>query len=145
MRLYSVDGLKVAFFGADLTDGLAVGTFLSVTRNAPTWTQKVNGIGGVVRMYNPDRSGFVSLQVDAESKEHQLLVTLANADAVSRSIVGPFLVRDTSTREVSYFNKTYISTIPPLEKGTTSTVFTWVFNFETAVRQSFDFNANVVP
>lgn len=145
MRQYSADGVKVSFFGADLSEGLAVGTFIQVARNAPTWSQKPNGLGGVVRLYNPDLSGSVSLQIDAESKTHQVLVTLANTDRVARAIVGPLLVTDKSTKEVAFFNKAYISTIPNLQKGTQSAVLSWIFNFEAVIHQSFGFDANVVP
>lgn len=144
MRQYSADGVKVSWFGINLDEGLAAGTFLQITRNAPTWTQKPNGLGGVVRLYNPDLSGSVSLQIDAESRTHQSLVTVALADRVSRSIVGPIVIRDQATREATVCNKAYISTVPNLQKGTQSTVLSWIFNFEAVITQSFGFDDNVV-
>lgn len=144
MRQYSADQVKVSWFGIDLGEGLASGTFLQITRNAPTWTQKSNGVGGVVRLFNPDLSGSASLQIDAESKTHQALVTVATADRLSRSIIGPMVITDTSTREVVLCNNSYISTVPNIQKGTQSTVLSWVFNFEAVVNQSFGFDQNVV-
>jgi hypothetical protein len=145
VRQYSADNVKVSWFGADLSEGLAAGTFLQVARNAPTWTQKPNGLGGVVRLYNPDLSGTVSLQIDAESKTHQVLVTLANTDRIARAIVGPLLVTDKTTAEVTLFNKAHISTIPNIQKGTQAAVLSWVFNFEAVINQSFALDRNVVP
>lgn len=145
MRQYSADGVKVSFFGADLSEGLASGTFIQIARNAPTWTQKPNGVGGIVRLFNRDLSGAASLQIDAESKTHQVLVTLANTDRLVRSIVGPLLITDKSTKEVTLCNKAYISTIPNIQKGTQAAVLSWVFNFEAVINQSFGFNANAVP
>lgn len=144
MRQYSADQIKVSWFGIDLGEGLAFGTFLQITRNAPTWTQKPNGVGGVVRMFNPDLSGSASLQIDAESKTNQALTTVATGDRLSRSIIGPLVITDKSTREVVVCNNAYISTVPNIQKGTQSTVLSWVFNFETVINQAFGFDRNVV-
>lgn len=144
MRQYSADGINVSWFGVDISSGLAQGTFIQITRSVPSWTMKANGVGGIVRMYNPDRSGTADLQIDGESSVHQSLITLANADDVSRSIVGPMVVRDRSTQEVVILNRAFILSIPTLTKGTQSSVFSWSFGFETELVQSFDFNANAV-
>lgn len=95
-------------------------------------------------MFNPDLSGFASLQIDAESKTNQSLVTVATADRLSRSIVGPMLITDKSTREVVLCNGAYISSVPNIQKGTQSTVLSWIFNFEAVINQSFGFDRNVV-
>ena len=145
MRQYSADRVKVSFFGADLSEGLASGTFIRIARNSSTWTQKSNGVGGVVHLFNRDLSGEASLQIDAESKVHQILVTLANTDRLVRSIVGPLLITDKNTKEVTLCNKARISTIPNIQKGTQAAVLSWVFIFEAVVNQSFGFNANAVP
>ena len=144
MRQYSADGIKVSWFGVDISSGLAQGTFIQIARTSPSWTIKSNGVGGIVRMYNPDRSGTADLQIDAESSVHQSLITLANSDDITRSIVGPMVVRDLSTQEVVLLNRAFILSIPVLTKGTQSSVFSWSFGFETEIVQSFDFNANAV-
>lgn len=144
MRQYSADQVEVSFFGASLTEGLASGTFIQVTRNAPTWTQKPDGMGRVVRLYNPDRSGTCSIQIDAESRTHQALVTLANADALSRSIIGPLVITDKTTREVTLLNNAQIESVPDLQKGTQATVLSWIFLFEAVLSQPFGFDRNVV-
>lgn len=149
MRQYSPDLIEVtwAVIGAipvDLKEGLAKGTFIQPTRNAPTWTQRPNGVGGIVRLYNPDRSGFLTFLIDMESKQHQQLITLGNADVLTRSLTGPIVVRDGNTKEIAFYNKAYIATIPDIPKGVTTGVVPWRFNFETFVQQPFGFNENVV-
>ncbi len=144
MRQFASDLIKVSFFGLDITPGLAQGTFLQVTRNADAWSQKPNGIGGVLHLFNPDKSGEMSLQIDGESRTHQELVTFHNADLISRSLAGPLMVWDVNTKEISYYNKARIKTLPNLQKGTQSTIYTWVWIFGQEVRQPFGFNNNVV-
>lgn len=144
MRQYSADQVAITWFGVDLGEGLARGTFLQVSRNAETWTQKPNGMGGVVRMYNPDLSGSAALTLDAESYTHQALVTVATADRITRAAVGPMVVTDLSTREVIVLSNAYIATVPNIQKGTQPTALTWRFNFEAVISQSFGFNNNRV-
>jgi hypothetical protein len=133
----------------DLTNGLAAGTFIQPARNAPTWTQKPDGMGHVVRMYNRDHSGSLTLLIDMESREHQELVTIANVDLISRAIIGPMVIKDDNTKEVAFYDRAYIATIPDIPKGLTSGVIPWVFNYQRSIQQPGvtkdpTFNANVV-
>ncbi len=144
MRQYSSDRVKVSFFGVDLTEGLASGTFLQEAHGSSAWSFKPNGLGGIVRMFDPNRSGQLSLQVDAESRTNQVLITFHNADLITRSVAGPLIVNDLSTREITYYNKAFILNHPNNQKATTSTVLTWSFGYERFIRQGFGFDNNVV-
>jgi hypothetical protein len=95
-------------------------------------------------MFNPDTSGRLAISIDRESGTHQQLITLGNADIVTRSIVGPMIITDGNTRSVSFYNKTRIASIPNLTAGTGPSVVAWVFLFSQTVTQSFGFNNNVV-
>lgn len=130
MKQYAIDKVEVSWQGLDLKPGLAAGTSITETRNAPTYTQKPTGQGRVVRIKNPDRSGTLSIVVDQESNAHQDLRTLAQADRVSSNIVGTFAVVDQTSGEVFFWKNAYISTEPDEIRGTESQTFTWVFNFE---------------
>ena len=145
MRQYSSDQVKVGWtFAGDLTPGLASGTFIQPVRNRPTWRQKPDGMGNTIRMFNPDASGALTLLMDGESREHQLLMTLANTDRRLQTFVAPLLVRDLNTREVWVFNKSYIATTPDVPKGVAGAIVPWLFLFQSVIQQSFGFNRNVV-
>lgn len=128
----------------DLTPGLALGTFVIPRRNAPDWIDKPDGMGGSVRMYTRNRTGSVTILLDAVSREHQLLVTMANLDIILRSLVGPIVVMDYNMNVVTYYNGAYISAAPDVPKGSATAIIPWRFNFENFAEQSFGFNANVV-
>jgi len=149
MRQHSPDLIEATWavlnaVPVDLKEGFGVGTFVQPTRNAPTWTQSPNGVGGIVRRYSPDRSGSITFLIDAESKQHQQLITLGNADVLLRSLTGALVVRDGNTKEFAFYNKAYIATIPDIPKGVSAAIIPWRFNFETFVQQPFGFNENVV-
>jgi hypothetical protein len=95
-------------------------------------------------MYNADRSGTITLLIDQESHEHQLLMTLANTDLIARAVVGPLVVTDWNTKEIAYYNRAFIASMPDIPKGVTAGVIPWRFLFETFLQQPFAFNANVV-
>jgi hypothetical protein len=144
VRGYSPDLISLSWYGLDLSPGLAQGSFISVTRNAPTWTQKPDGVGGVVRMFNPDTSGEVAVLIDQESAVNQDLIAIATADRFVRVAVAPLILIDNSAREIVTFSAAYPSTIPDPQRGTASTVLSWIFNFETLVQLPLDKNANRV-
>lgn len=131
MRQYMADLVELNWFGLDLKPGLAAGTFITEARNAPSWTQKPSGARPrVVRVFNPDRSGTVSVVVDQESAEHQRLRQLAAQDRATRSIVGVMTMKDGASGETVYYRNAYIQTEPDETRGVESATFTWVFLFE---------------
>jgi hypothetical protein len=95
-------------------------------------------------MFNPDTSGEVAVLIDQESGVNQALVALATVDRFVRSAVAPLILIDNSAREIITFSSSYISTIPDPQRGTASTILTWIFNFETVVQLPLDQNANRV-
>lgn len=149
MRQHSPDLIEItwALLGLapiDFKPGLAEGAHIIPKRNAPNWTQLPDGVGGILRMRNPDRSGTLTINIDQESRTHQELITASNADDITLSITGPIVERDGNTRKVTTWTKAYIIVIPDVPRGTTSGIAAWVFNFESVFEQPFDFNANLV-
>ncbi len=145
MRNYASDAVAIAWLGVvSLADGLARGTFVRETRASPSWVYKPTGLGDSVPMFHPDTSGQLELTMDRESREHVILMTLANADRLSRSIVGPMMIRDTNTGLVQLYNKARIQVIPNYTAGTGPSTVTWVFLFAQAVGQTFGADNNTV-
>jgi hypothetical protein len=132
MKQYSIDTVELTWLGLDFKEGLAVGSSITEARNAPTFTMKPRGLGGAVRIYNPDRTGTVSVIVDQESQLHQSLKALANAERVAsgRDKVADMVLKDTASGEEITWVNSFITTVPDRIRGTESQTFTWVFGFE---------------
>lgn len=132
MRQYSIDNVELSWLSLDLKEGLAEGTSITEARNAPTFTQKMSGLGKGRRVYNPDRSGTVSIVMDQESVTHQKLKGIANSEKnpATRDKVGNLVLRDLSSGEEIRWKNAYITSIPDRIRGTESQTFTWVFAFE---------------
>lgn len=144
MRQYSIDQVEIGWLGVDFKEGIAQGSVITEARTTPSWTNKPTGNGRVVRVYNPDRSGTLSILVDQESKLHQRLRSLAIADRQTRNIVGAMTIKDFSNNETMVFTNAYIATEPDEVKATESSTLTWVFNYEQANKGPALDDANLV-
>jgi hypothetical protein len=144
MRQYASDKVVVSWTGLDLTPGLAEGSFVVIRRNVPTWTQRDNGVGGTIRLFNPSRSGEVDLLLDTESKTHQQLLILASVDRLTKAIQAPLIVFDGNTRETFVFTNAYLMTEPDEQRATTSVEVTWTFAFTTIEHVPNPSDQNVV-
>ena len=145
MRQYSIDRVQVSWLLLDLTEGIAARSSIAETRNNPSWTVKQTGYGKIVRVFNPDRSGQITIQIDQESETQQQLRFFADADAASRASVGDMIIADTSSGEIFTYGNAFIMTEPDEGRGTESLVFPWVWHFETFIKTiHLGLTANVV-
>lgn len=130
MRQYSIDHVELAWQGLDLKEGLAAGSSVTEARTAPSWTMKTSAVGEGIRTFNPDRSATISILVNQESKLHQQLRQLAESDRLSRNIVGPMVLKDTTSGEQMTYVNAFITVDPDEIRATESSDFTWVFMCE---------------
>jgi hypothetical protein len=145
VRQYSIDRVEVSWAGLDLTEGIAAGTSIVEARTSPSFSIKPTGYGKVVRVFNPDRSGQITITMDQESQIHQALRGIAILDALSRGSVFPLIIHDASTGETFQYTNAFLMTEPDESRGTESATFPWVWMFERVDKVPQPGNANVVP
>lgn len=144
MRQYSIDQVTCSWLGNDLMEGIAEGTSIQEARATQSWSIKMGGRGKGTRVYNPNRSGTLTLTVDQESQLHQNLKAIAKADRISRDKVGPLVLKDNSSGEVIVYLNAFILTDPDEARGTESQTFAWLFGFEDKKTDSPEKLTNVV-
>lgn len=144
MRQYSSDKIYLTWAGLDLTPGLAEGGFITIRRNAPSWTNRPDGVGGTIRLYNPDMSGEMDVLINTESAVHQQLLTLAQADRLTRVIQGPMVLKDSNTGESFTLTKAYIQTEPDEIRASSSVDVSWTFSYTQLIHIPAFNNRNVV-
>jgi len=145
MRQYSIDNVDLSWFGIDLTDGLATGTAIQEARAAQSWSMKMGAKGRGTRVYNPDRSGTLTLTLDQESLTHQLLKTVSSADRISRDKVAPMILTDNTSGEKLIYQNAFILGEPDESRGVESATFDWVFGFEKKTNVIPKKLLNIVP
>lgn len=143
-RQYGIDKVELTWAGLDLKEGVAVGTFLQEARTGQNWTVKPTGTGGIVRTFNPDRSGTVTVTMDQESKTHQQLNNIALLDRVGRNQVFPMVMYDTSSKETYSYINAFILGEPDEGRATESLTFAWVWGFERKEKITPADDANIV-
>lgn len=130
MKQYSIDRVELAWQGLDFKTGLAAGSSITEARTAPSWTMKTSAAGEGIRVFNPDRSATISVLVNQESKLHQQLRQLAESDRLNRDVVGPMVLKDTTSGEQFTYVNAFITVDPDEIRATESSDFTWVFMCE---------------
>jgi hypothetical protein len=130
MRQHSITEQELAWAGLDFKEGYAEGTFIQEARAKQSWSMKATGMGGIVRVYDPDRSGTITLTVDAESQLHQHLLAIAALDRLSRNQVFPGLLTDNSTGAQRLYKNMFILSDPDEARATEAGTIQWVFGAE---------------
>ena len=144
MRQYGIDQVEATWAGLDLKTGIASGTSIVVARTAPSWTQKPTGNGKAIRVYNPDRSGSVTITVDQTSLLHQQLKAIALLDRTLRNQVFALVIADNSSDESHVYGNAYLASDPPPSLGTEADTYEWVLNYESFESAPQLGNANLV-
>lgn len=144
MRQYSIDRVQLSWATLDLKEGIAQGTSIQEAKATQRWSMKPTGVGGIVRVYNPDRSGTVTATVDVESKLHQQLIDIIALDDVSRNQVFPMVMTDDSTGQVTTYVNAFLLDLPDDSKGTEAGTAAWMWGYERKITVSGSGTANLV-
>ena len=143
-RRFSVKDVEASWLAIDLAPGFAAGSFIRSTKRTENFRDKPDGYGGTVTLFNPDRGGQVAITLDRESGVHFRLMVISESDFQLKSFSGPLVVFDTFSKETTFFNKAKLVGTPNFEKGSTSSVVTWVWNFGALIQVPPREGANVV-
>ncbi len=127
---YSSDRVEFAWAGLDFKEGFATGTYLQEAATTPDFSVKPTASGSIVRVFNADDSGTLTVTVDQESKLHQQLIAISKADRNTRDQVFAGKLNDTSNSQVTNYKNMFITNQPDESRGTESATFAWVFMFE---------------
>jgi hypothetical protein len=129
MLQYFSNDVSISWIGLDLNPGLAAGTYVSFTSDNTTWRFVKDGLGGGIRLSNDNTSGMVAVVIETQSKTHQQLLALHNADKVQKNFIGPFYLNDRTTGQRIVCKSTYIEDEPDEFRGLEAAAVTWVFKY----------------
>jgi hypothetical protein len=77
---YSADKVDITWLGLDFGEGIADGTFITDTRANQSFTMTPLARGKIVRTFNPQKHGTLTILVNQSSALHQQLLAIAAAD-----------------------------------------------------------------
>lgn len=133
-REYGADDVEIAWFGLDLKEGVADGSFIKDQRTRQTWSQKDTGTGNVVQVRHPSKSGTLQITMDVESETHEQLCTLCELDDALKNAASPLLLTDNSKGKVFEYQKARPTGLPDEGRATEGGTVVWTFIYARRVR-----------
>lgn len=107
--------------------GFMDSTFLNAERNEDAFTESVGAQGDVTRVRSRNRTGTVTLTLQAASPTNDLLSAQAILDELTGLGYGPLLIKDLNGTTLVEAAVAWIKKVPAVEFGTEASGREWVF------------------
>jgi hypothetical protein len=142
---YSADKVDITWLGLDFGEGIADGTFITDTRANQSFTMTPLARGKIVRTFNPQKHGTLTILVNQSSALHQQLLAIAAADRDpdQRDKVGNMKVSEVGIAVTNYEN-TFILVEPDESRAMEAVAFSWLFGYEKKQPEPQTTPANLV-
>lgn len=127
LRRYDPSEVLMIWGGIPVTESIAKGTFITVSRNTRTWTLERGCDGEMVRVRTEDQSGLVRLTLMAGSRMNSVLSSVAGADEITGLFACPLFIRDFSGRSLHTSAFAYIEVVPDKVYSTVPVPVEWTF------------------
>ena len=121
-------GRVIVTFRGILIQGFADGTFVNAERTEDAFAKVVGASGDVTRVRSRDRSGEVTLTLQAASPTNDLLSAVAQIDESTGLGYGPLLIKDLNGNTLLLAEQAWIRKAPAVEFGTDASNREWVFD-----------------
>lgn len=126
MAEYDPGRVSIIFRGIPL-EGFASGTFVNVEREVDAFAKETGARGDVTRVRSRNRSGMVTVTLQAESPSNDLLSAVASLDEQTGLGFGPITVKDMNGTSLHSGSKAWIQKMPNSESADTASTREWVF------------------
>jgi len=145
MEQYSIDDVELSWASINLKGGAPQGSFVQESKSAPRYTKKGTGTGRIIRIYNPDRSGSLTINLEQTSATHKALKAVMRLDDLGVPQVFPLVMKDTRSGEKFIYTNAYIEAAPDEGRGTEAATYPWTFGYERKEEAPLtNLNGNVV-
>ena len=124
--LYNPGRVRVFWGGIPLL-GFAPGTFLSITRDEPTWKTVRGTNGEVKRIKQSGKSGLIELTLRQSTFANRLLGVMHKVDEEASGIILPLAVADQSGGALAYAPEAFIDKYAALSYGRDEPDIVWSF------------------
>jgi hypothetical protein len=85
---------EAPFQNVALQEGIAAGTFISITNEAPRWAKNTGSDGESTRVKSNNRNGTMAITYRQGAPINALLNAISNEDDADNAQVGPFTLED---------------------------------------------------
>lgn len=127
LHVYDPRQVHMLWGGIPVSDGIAKGTFITVSRNAKSWRLERGSDGEVVRVRSDDTTGIVRLSLMPGSKINSVLSSVAITDEVTGLFAVPMFIKDFSGHSLHTSAFSYIDGMPEKVYAVSPTPVEWTF------------------
>lgn len=120
-------GLVVFTWRTILVRGYASGSMIDVERAADTFSMNVGAAGAVTRVRSRDKTGTITLRLQAASPTNDLLTAAMLLDEETGLGYGPALMKDLNATELVRSAYCWIQKPPAIGKADEAGVREWMF------------------
>lgn len=128
MKQYDPKSVTISWLGVNLSEGIAEGTFVTVSQDERDWTITSGSDGEVIRTRTNKTTGVIEVTLLQGSAANAALDSILHADKLSGAVVGGVLVKDnqsSATKAVGV--NAFLEGPPDLVRGDTPSNVVWRF------------------
>jgi hypothetical protein len=124
---YIPEDVTITVAGFVSLEGIADGTFVSITKDVVPFASARTTDGIVSRLYNYDTTYTVEVSLYSGSQSNDSLMKLLQADEISQMGMYPLMIKDSSGTSLFFAPSAWIQDLPTLTLSNKFEVRTWVF------------------
>lgn len=134
MALKTYDPKKVVcIVGGAIITGYADGTFINCERNVDTFSRAVGADGETTRIRSNDKSGKITITLQAASDSNAIMSGFALADELSNRGVVPVLIQDTLGTTLVTATRAWVTKVANIEQAKEMSTRAWVMETDEIV------------
>lgn len=130
---YSPEDVNILVAGIVPIEGLAAGSFLTISKNLQPFTTQRTSDGQIARLHNLDDTYSITLTLHSASESNDVLNILSNIDQTLLKGKFPLFIKDTKGTSFFYSTTTWVESVPDQEFADTITDRVWVLRSSQAV------------
>ena len=124
---YIPEDVTITVAGFVSLEGLADGTFVTITKDVVPFSSRRTADGTLSRLYTSDTTYTVAVSLYSGSGSNDTLTRLLQVDEISQMGKFPIMIKDSSGTSLFFAATAWIQDIPELTLSNTFEVRTWVF------------------
>lgn len=132
---YSPRDVSILLYGFYRVEGIASGTFVSITKDLQPFETARTVDGMVYRKHTRDDTYTIELTINSLSPANNVLTKLWQLDDATKMGKFPIFIKDSSAEGTAKFfsSTTWVERLPPLALGDDITPRTWVLRSSQGV------------
>lgn len=130
---YSPEDVNLVVGGIYQITGYVEGSYISVSKDVPTFTTRESSDGEVSRAHSNSTLYTLTLTLHSASDSNQVLTYLAELDSLTKMAKLPIIIKDSLGQSLFFSPSSWIEQVPDLTFSTNIVERDWIFKCSNSV------------